>query len=121
MVSNNTLLLVCNNVALLFRACNNLDCSFFDVFLCDSLAVLSCSKESCFVGKVFKLSTCKAGCGLGNSLEAYVWSKRLVLCVYLEDFLSALDVRVIYCNLTVETSRTEKCGVKDILTVCSSR
>ncbi len=40
--------------------------------------------------------------------------------MYFQNFLSALYVWIIYHYLSVKTSRTEKSGIKDILTVRSS-
>ena len=37
--------------------------------------------------------------------------------MYLENFLSALDIWISNHNLSVETSGTEKCGVEDITSV----
>ena len=40
--------------------------------------------------------------------------------MYLKNFLSALDIGITYSYLSVKTAGSEKCGVKNVRSVCSS-
>ena len=99
------------NLRLLFWACNYLDGSFLYIRLSDSLSVVSCRKQSRLVYKVRKVCACKSCRTLCYCSKANIGSELFILCMNTQDSLSALDIGVAYCNLSVKTSGTEQCRV----------
>ena len=103
-ISCELLLLRSYDLGLLLRTCNHLDSSFLDVRLGYRAAISTRSKQSRLVYKVLEVCTGKA-CGCcRDGLEVDVGTDVLVSCVDLEYLLAALDVRVVYDDLSVETS-----------------
>ena len=84
---------------------------------CDEGLFTSHGKESRLVEQVFQIRTGETGGGLGNGIEVYFGIKVLVLSMQTQDCFSALDIRHTHVDLTVEASRAQQRGVKDVGTV----
>ena len=116
-ISGQALLLGSYDLGLLLGTCNDLDGSFLDVLLCDCLAVRPGSEQGSLVHEVLQVRAGESCGGRRNGLEIHVGTDVLVSGVYLEYLLTALDVGVVHNDLSVETSRTEQCRIKDITAV----
>ena len=92
---------------------------FFKIEHRHFLVVKPCGEEGCFVHQVFEVCTGKSRRSLGNSLHVNIRSKRhlALLQVNLQNFFTALEVGESHHNLTVKTTRTQKCLVEHIRTV----
>ena len=117
-ISGELLCLFGHLMGFLFGAYLNFKCGFVNFFHCDCLFASSCGKKSRLVEKVFKVCAREAyGC-VCNAVKVNVGSKRLLSCVNLENFGSALCVGIVNGYLTVKSAGSQKCGVKDIGAVC---
>ena len=67
--------------------------------------------------EVLEVSAREALRCLSDDSEVNVGSERLVLCVYLEDILSALDIGISDNYLSVESTRTQERRVEYIAAV----
>ena len=119
-VCRNLLILFRNLTGFLFRTYNNLHCCFFDFGHSNCHKLTLCRKKGCFIEKIFKVCTCKSNCCCCNLMQVDIGCQRFISCVNLKNILSALNVGITNCYLTVKTTRTKKCRVKDIRTVSSS-
>ena len=107
-ISRQLALLLVYHSALLFRSCYNLgDCLFY-FFHADCSAVSSGCKKRRLVKQVLYVRRCKARCSSCKHACINAVVKRFVLGVNLEDFLSALDIRYAYNNLSVKSARSEQ-------------
>ena len=94
--------------------------SIFDIVHTDKSLAASCREKSRFVKKVSKVCACKACSSFCDYRKVNTLFKGFVSCVDLKNFLSALEVGIVYRNFTVKTSGTEKCGVETYSTETSN-
>ena len=58
------------------------------------------------VEQVFQIGAGEAGGGFGNHTQIHIGGQRLAAGVYLQDFLTALDIGIVDHDLPVETAGT---------------
>ena len=112
--SGKTVIVLCSDLALFLRTHDYLHIGVLDLVHTDQVFALSCGKEGGLVEKVCKIGSGEADGRLCYLVEIDGVFKGLALGVNMEDVLSALEIRIVYRDLTVKASGAEKCGVKDI-------
>ena len=114
MIRGDLFLFLRDHLTLLLCTDAYFDKSTFDIRLKDKSSSLSRCFNGSFIQKILQICTCKSCCCSGNLSQIYILSKRFVLGMNAEDFLSPLHIRTSHCNLTVKTSRTQNCRIQDI-------
>ena len=114
MIRGDLFLFLRDHLTLLLCTDAYFDKSTFDIRLKDKSSSLSRCFNGSFIQKILQICTCKSCCCSGNLSQIYILSKRFVLGMNAEDFLSSLHIRTSHCNLTVKTSRTQNCRIQDI-------
>ena len=103
-ISCNFLISFGDDVGFLFRTCNNLKSSLFNVRFDDCFSSCAGSKESSFVKEIFKISTCKSLSSFSYYVKVNVRTQWFVFGVNLKDLFTSLYIRIVYKNLSVKTS-----------------
>ena len=103
---------------LLLGTCDNLDKCLADIVSTDKRLVASCRQKCRLVKQIGNVSACEARGGFCNFLKVNTFLKLLVAAVYLENFLTTLDVGIVYRYLSVKATGAQKRGVKNIGAVC---
>ena len=116
-VRGQALVVLVDDVALLLHAHYDLEQRLLDLLLRDQLLVAACRKQRCLIEQVFEVCTGETGGCLGDLGELDIRVELLVAGMYLEDSLTALDIRCADIDLTVETARTEQRVIQNILAV----
>ena len=116
-VRGQALVVLIDNMALFLHAHYNLEQRLLDLLLRDQLLVAACRKQRCLIEQVFEVCTSETGSRLGNFRELDIRVELLVAGMYLEDSLTALDIRCADIDLTVETARTQQRVIQNILAV----
>ena len=119
MIGCDLLFFVRNNLTSFLCADTDLDKGMFDILLCN-VGSRCLRRHNCsLIHEVLKVCTCKAcGC-LCDLCQINILTQRLVLDMNAKNLLTSLDIRSADSNLTVETSRTQDCRIKNIHTVGS--
>ena len=103
-----------HHVALLFRACDDLDDGLLQVGHGDEPLILASSQQRTLVHEVLQICAGEAAGGFGQGLQVYVLGQRLGAGVDLEHLFAPLDVRQTYVDLPVKTTGTEESRVEDV-------
>ena len=111
-VGYDKLFLVRHDLVLLLVAGNdNLD-SLLEIRLDHALTSCADGAEGSFIDDICKLCTGSARRCFRNCLEVNIGRHLDVLCMYLQDVDSTLEIRELHRNSPVETARTKKCRIK---------
>ena len=116
-VRGQALVVLIDDVALLLHAHYNLEQRLLDLLLRDQLLVAACRKQRCLIEQVFEVCTGETGGRLGNFRELDIRVELLVAGMYLEDSLTALDIRCADIDLTIKATRTQQRVIQNILAV----
>ena len=105
-----------HTVLLLISGNDNLD-TLLEVCLCCELTSVTDSTESSFIDDVGKFCTRSTRCCLGDLVESDGVCDLDLLRMDFEDLFTSLNIRKLYRDPSVKTSRTEKCRIQGIRTV----
>ena len=106
-----------NTVFLLISGNYNFN-TFFKICLCGKFTSITYCTKRRFIDNIGKFSSGSAGSSLRYIIKTNGICNLDFLCMYLQNLLTALKIRKFYRNSSVKTSRTKKCRVKRIRTVC---
>ena len=118
-------LMICNRLFLLIRKHGilllitgnyNLD-TFFQICLGYKCPVRTDSTKRALVDDIRKLGSRCTGCHTCNRMEIYIIANLDFSCMYLEDCLTAFQVRQFHRYTPVKTSRSGQCWIKGFRTV----
>ena len=116
-IGRDLLIPLVDHVGTFLHAHDYLDGGFLHLGHGDGLEALAGGQERRLVEQVLQIRAGKAGSGFRNGRQVHVRGNRLASGVYLQDFFSALDVRVAHHNLAVEPARTHQGGVQNVRAV----
>ena len=106
-VSSETFFVIADNTALTFRSHDNAFSSFFHFRHIDFLFVFTSSHQSSFVYQVAQVSTGKTRSALSNDFQFYIISNGFAFNMNFQDFSTTFNIRTVYYDLTVKTTRTQ--------------
>ena len=106
-----------NDSCFLFRPDTDFNQCLLDFFHINFLLAVSGGQQRRFIQKVCQIRTGEACSCLRNHLQIHLRCHRLALCMHAQDGLSALYIGSADINLSVKTTGSEQCRVKDICTV----
>ena len=107
--------------AVLLRPGDDLDDGLLQILHGDEGLAAPSRQQGRLVEEVLQIGAGKACGAAGDLLQIHVLRQWLVLGVYLQDLLPALDVRQPHIDLPVEPSRTQQRRVQNIHTVGGSQ
>ena len=92
--------------ALLSRTAHGSVDGFIKIAHGDPVSVFSDSQNGCFIENVLQICTGESRCSGSQGSQINIIFKTLVSGMYFQNGLSAVFVRQVYRNLTVETARS---------------
>ena len=81
-------------------------------------AIASCREQGSFIDEVRQVSATHPRSTLGNHFKVHILRNRNLACVDAENAKSAIVIRTVDHDLTVETTRTQQRRIQDVGAVC---
>ena len=119
MVSRVAALFFVHDHSTTFRTHHDLILSIFKVAHFHHTCVAACSKERSFVNQVSQICTREARCTTSDNRSIDISTHGNLAHVNIQNLLATTNIRERNHHLAVETTRTQKCGVKHVGTVRS--
>ena len=113
-IGREALFLFGDHMALFLGACHHFDAGFLDLLAGDGFFAHTGGQQRSLVDKVFQISACKTGGGLGNGAQIHIRAQGLVAGVYLQNFFAALHIGQAHIDLAVKAARAQKCLIQNV-------
>src|SRR5699024_8943073 len=78
-------------------------------------------QNSCLIDHICKVRAHCTGCSQSYSIQIYSLVQRNIFCMNFQDVYTSLQIRTVYNNTPVKTSRTKQCRVQNLRTVGCSK
>ena len=121
MVSNDLFLLLAQNTILLFLAGDHNLNRLKQVCLANRLSACLYRHNGRFIDHIGQVGTYSTTGRKGNLIKIYRFIHQNVLGMYLKNIHTSFQIRLLHNHATVETSRTKKCLVQHLRTVCRTQ
>ena len=121
MISYNKFFLIGKNPVLLLISGDNYFNTLLKISLCSKFSTVTDCTERSLIYNIGKLCTGSSCCSLGNLIKTDGVCNFNLLGMNFKDILSSLQIRKLYRNTSVKTTRSEKSRIKRIRSVSSSK
>ena len=121
MIGDDTALLLTHDTILLFLTHHYLLYCIKQILLAYTLSAFLYRIDGSFIDHIGKVGAHCAACGKGDGIQIHSFIHLHILGMYLQDLHTALQIRLIYDNPSIKTSRTKQSLVQDLRMVGSAQ